>query len=270
MNKFSYQKYIMITTFLSLFVVILISFSFRDVGDARDVDRDDVGDRDLREEERDRDNNNIINGGIIDDETENIPPNRPDSNNRPIIVRPPRPARPSRPGNNNNNNNNNNGNNNNNLTPGTISMSFTEAENGIRMINAMPMSDAVGMVLSNSNEIFDFTVNSNVTGNSRLEYEVAIIKDPSSTLSDDEVRLYLTRVVGTREVMVSGPMTFTPIPSSSPVGASAGSMIMQRITISESANTRYRLRMWVAEGTPITDISRTFSVTVNVYGRSVN
>lgn len=273
MNKNSYQKYILITSLLSIVIIILISFSFREEGHIRDIDREDVGDGDhYHDGSGDIDNDREIGTNDRPQLGNNRPRpgnnNRPNNNRRPVITRPSTPRPPGSGNNNNNNNGNNNGNNN--LGPDELSMSFTESENGIRMINAMPMSDAIGMVLSGSNEMFDFTVNSRVPRNSSLEYEIAIIKDPSSTLSNDEVRLYLTRIVGTREQVVSGPISFTEIPTESPVGASAGSMIMQRITITESANTRYRLRLWVAEGTPINNESRTFSVTVNVYGRSVN
>ena len=45
------------------------------------------------------------------------------------------------------------------IRTGKITMSYREGENGITLENAYPMEDSVGKVLSDPNQIFDFTVN---------------------------------------------------------------------------------------------------------------
>jgi len=153
----------------------------------------------------------------------------------------------------------------NSVTTGTLVMTYTENTNGITLTNAMPMTDTAGKVSTNSNEKFEFTVSASITGTAVINYEVAAIKDASSTLLDSEVKLYLEK--NGSEVLA--PKNFTPIASATTVGSPAGSMLLDSGTFTTSATNNYVLRMWVAESTVITDVVKTYTVRINVYGKDI-
>ena len=93
------------------------------------------------------------------------------------------------------------------IRTGKITMSYREGENGITLENAYPMEDSVGKVLSDPNQLFDFTVNINLYGSKTpVSYEVTAEKDGNSTLSDSDVRIYLEKSSdGTNYNAVSQP-----------------------------------------------------------------
>ena len=57
----------------------------------------------------------------------------------------------------------------------------------------MPLSDEVGKALTGDNNLFTFTVQANITGSNVISYEIAAVKKETSTLQDDEVKLYLEK-----------------------------------------------------------------------------
>ena len=75
----------------------------------------------------------------------------------------------------------------------TVTMTYTEGENKITLENALPMEDEVGKLLSDNNQVFDFTVSINIVGNQSIAYEVTAEKDQNSTLGNNDVRIYLEK-----------------------------------------------------------------------------
>lgn len=156
----------------------------------------------------------------------------------------------------------------NSISTGNISMTYTENTNGISIENALPMSDAVGKKLSDSNEYFDFTITSDIVGDVAVDYEIAAIKDSSSNIPDYDVKLYLEKQVsGTYEEFVA-PTSFIPITSQSDIGSPVGSMILKKITKKQSGNDNYRLRMWLNESAAV-DAGKIYKVKINVYGKAL-
>ena len=43
-------------------------------------------------------------------------------------------------------------------------MTYTEADNKISITNTMPIEDTVGKALTGTDQVFDFTVETNITG----------------------------------------------------------------------------------------------------------
>lgn len=154
------------------------------------------------------------------------------------------------------------------ISTGTISMTYTEDTNGISISNAFPMSDDVGKVLSGKNEYFDFTVNTKVSGNVDLIYEVAAVKDKASTLSDDDVKIYLEREKNGVYEQVLAPTKFIPLDKITDVGSPDGSMVLVRVTRNDNFVDNYRLRMWVSDSALSSSTSQTYIIKVNVYGKS--
>ena len=80
------------------------------------------------------------------------------------------------------------------ITTGTITFYYDELEgagNGIQITDALPMSDTDGKALTGNNNVFNFKVTSTVSGNTNIPYTVTARKKSDSTLSSDQVKLYL-------------------------------------------------------------------------------
>ena len=156
----------------------------------------------------------------------------------------------------------------NSISTGVMTMTYTEGENKISITNAMPIEDEVGKKLTNADQVFDFTVETNITGKQSITYEVTGEKDTSSTLSDDDVRLYLEKSEdGTTYEPVLDPTGYTPITEDDQLGAKKGEMILDTGTIQGTTKYYYKLRMWVSKNYNVTSESKFFTVRVNVYGK---
>lgn len=147
-----------------------------------------------------------------------------------------------------------------------VSMTYTESTNGISIENASPTSDEVGKKLNGKNEYFDFTVSTKNPKKSKVVYEIAAVKDKSSTISDNDIRIYLEKQVsGTYEEIVK-PQPFKPIAKNSKIGSPKGSMLLKKVKTKVSSNDNYRLRMWLSDKANIQDV-KTYAVKINVYGK---
>ena len=147
-----------------------------------------------------------------------------------------------------------------------VSMTYTESTNGISIENASPTSDEVGKKLNGKNEYFDFTVSTKNPNKSKVVYEIAAVKDKNSTISDNDIRIYLEKQVsGTYEEIVK-PQPFKPIAKNSKIGSPKGSMLLKKVKTKVSSNDNYRLRMWLSDKANIQDV-KTYSVKINVYGK---
>lgn len=152
---------------------------------------------------------------------------------------------------------------------GAVTMIYTEGENKITINNAMPISDEVGKTLSDENYIFDFTININIVGNATISYEVTAEKDSSSTLTNDEVRLYLQKSLdGTNyDDEVLEPSPYIPLKADDEFGAKAGEMVMDVGSTNKTVIYYYRLRMWVDENFKVSEVAKKFTIRVNAYGK---
>lgn len=146
-----------------------------------------------------------------------------------------------------------------------ISMTYTEATNGISITNAMPTKDEIGMRQIGEGEYFDFTVKTDLSGGMQAIYEIAAIKNNSSTVQDNFIRLYLEEEKNGTYVKSINPTAFIPISSQTNVGSPAGSMVLKRVDCNSSGTYNYRLKMWLSEDATI-DTQKSYSVRINVYG----
>lgn len=147
-----------------------------------------------------------------------------------------------------------------------VSMTYTESTNGISIENAAPTSDEVGKKLNGKNEYFDFTVSTKNPKKTKVVYEIAAVKDKNSTISDNDIRIYLEKQVsGTYEEIVN-PTPFKAIIKDSEIGSPKGSMILKKVKTKVSSNDNYRLRMWLSDKANIQDV-KTYAVKINVYGK---
>ena len=150
------------------------------------------------------------------------------------------------------------------ISTGNIYLNYSEDTNGINITDAYPLSDEVGKTLTNEDQYFDFTVEASITGNVVTKYEIAAEKDISSTLDNDDVKLYLEKKVDDSYEEVMAPKNFTPLMESTELGTLAGTMLLDSATLDENSIVNYRLRMWVDEDTIIDEIPKSFSVRVSI------
>ena len=150
------------------------------------------------------------------------------------------------------------------ISTGNIYLNYTDDTNGINITNAYPMSDDVGKTLTSENQYFDFTVEASISGNVVADYEVAAEKETSSTLDNNEVKLYLEKKVNNSYQEVMAPKNFTPLKKSTDLGTMAGSMLLDSASVSESSTINYRLRMWVDSDTILDNLEKSFGVRVSI------
>lgn len=154
------------------------------------------------------------------------------------------------------------------VSTGTITMTYTESSNGISISNAMPITEDVGKVLSGDGEYFDFAVQTSIKGNANVLYEVVAVKDESSTIPDEYIKLYLQKgsTFGNYTETIMEPSQFIPISVGDEMGAPEGSMVLDRGTFNGSATNYYRFRMWLDSSYVVSSTPETYTIKINVYG----
>lgn len=178
------------------------------------------------------------------------------------------------------------------ITTGTITMNYSEDTNGIKLENALPMTDAAGIKLADDNQYFDFTVSSTMSGTATINYAVTAVKTDDSTLPDSGVKVYLTRSTTSSATgtAVSDPKYVGDVTGKSlskvdatvkaNTGAIEGEYLLDQGTFTTNSESTektqsvyYRLRMWVADDYAETNdgvsgqiTKKTYTLKVNVYG----
>ncbi len=163
------------------------------------------------------------------------------------------------------------GTNENTISTSTISMSYTEGDNKITIDNVLPTEDEVGKTLTEEGQVFDFTVSFNIVGKSAIAYEVVGEKEVTSTLLDNEVRIYLEKSIdGTNYSSIYEPTGYLPLEEDTDIGAKKGEMLLDTGSVDETLTYYYRLRMWVSKDYMLTGESKFFTLRINVYGKDSN
>lgn len=154
--------------------------------------------------------------------------------------------------------------NSNSIATGTIMVSYTEPTNAINIADALPMSDEDGKALSGSGNTFDFTVSTKATNALTVPYTISLTKVADSTLTDDEVKVYLTKDGSP----VVEPTKISALSAFASRGDSKTLYTTQDVytTTDEPAKTsNYVLRMWIDQDVAVSgDASKTYKAKVNV------
>ena len=151
---------------------------------------------------------------------------------------------------------------------GTVSMNYKSEVNGLQLVDLTPIADSVAKENRLEGSYFDFSVSSEFNDDTVVDYEIALIKDQSSTIPDEDVMVYLEKQSSGTYAKVKDPQPFTPIKKKTKLGSPAKSMILDKVSLSSNQVDNYRLRIWVKEGAVITDSNATYKVRVNVYGKA--
>ena len=159
------------------------------------------------------------------------------------------------------------------ITTGAITMEYTESTNTISMTGALPTTDTTGKVRLTKGEYFDFTIKSNIKGNTNINWEIAaedITPSSAKKMDGKNIKLYLTKLTGDKEEEVMAPKVYRASTSANTkTGRPSGVMSLATGTMSTSETTNYRLRMYVDEDyNPQGDGGGlSFSVKINAYGK---
>ena len=175
------------------------------------------------------------------------------------------------------------------ITTGTVTLNYTEKEGtAIKIDNAEPTTMATGKKLSGENQYFDFNVTATITGETTINYVVTAKKQISSTLTDNDVYLYLEKIESEETpATTEGEATsvFTTNPQhykaeeaqDESTGRPADEMVLDTGTFSQASSdpVYYRLRMWLSDqyGSEdptgkVFETQKNFSVKVNVYAKA--
>ena len=161
------------------------------------------------------------------------------------------------------------------ITTGTLKFLYTEntgVKTGIKLTNALPISDTQGKVLDGDNNVFDFSIEATNTGTEAIPYEVTLRKKSTSTLKEDYVKVYLTDRTETTEKEELEPTNFNKLTQTNiDVGSEIEKTIYNGSVDGNTTNYKkdFRLRMWIDETSNQTDINgKEFTAMVNVYSNA--
>ncbi len=146
-------------------------------------------------------------------------------------------------------------------------ITYTDNTTGLKIVNASPLADDLGIKKNEKGEYFDFTVDVDLDNASLVQYEIAINKNvKNSTINDDDIRIYLEKEINGTYTKVFGPDKFRPLTKKSEYGSKVGSMVLYKYKKENSTSDNYRLRMWLSDKASIA--SGSFDVEVVLNGKA--
>ena len=161
------------------------------------------------------------------------------------------------------------------ITSGTLKFLYTEntgVKTGIKLTNALPISDTQGKVLDGDNNVFDFSIEATNTGTEAIPYEVTLRKKSTSTLKEDYVKVYLTDRTETTEKEELAVTKYSRLPqTNTDVGSEIEKTIYNGSVDENTTNYKkdFRLRMWVDDTEDSSNIyGKKFTAMVNVYSNA--
>ena len=133
-------------------------------------------------------------------------------------------------------------------TGGKITLNYTNNITGLSLKKIVPTTDAVGMKDLTDNNYFDFFIDVDLKDANYIEYEISAVKNKDeSTISNDDIRIYLEKEKSGTYTKVFGPSKYKPLSETSKLGSEKGSMILVQSKAVKSIKDNYRLRMWLSD-----------------------
>lgn len=145
-----------------------------------------------------------------------------------------------------------------------IILSYSSNISGLEIRNAKKVKDADGVLNLKDGEYFDFSVEVLLDNASKVEYEISIVKDSfNSTISDEDIKIYLEKEKEGTYTKVFGPDNFTSLKEMNEFGSKKGSMPLVSVKKTKSSTDNYRLRMWLSDKSSLDNGSYAVEVEVN-------
>lgn len=151
------------------------------------------------------------------------------------------------------------------MNMGTIYLQYVSDDNTYILENATPINDNDAKKLNEEGDYFDFSVTCQV--NKEINYEIALIKDNTSTISDNSVKFYLEKQNNGTFSKVFESEKFKPLNKESKFGSPKGSMVLGQIKCNNNRTDTYRLRMWLDEKSPVVSSSQFYKVKIKIYNK---
>ena len=156
------------------------------------------------------------------------------------------------------------------INTGQILFTYSDVDkvgNGIYLKNAVNIPDIIGKMMVGKNEYFDFFVTATTT-KSDILYYILVDKDESSTLQNDNVRVYLTQLMGSHETEIV-LKNFSDLETKEINDKTYYVLYEKRLSYPlKNYTDAYRLRMWVKENANDYE-NKNFSVKIDVYAEQV-
>ena len=150
---------------------------------------------------------------------------------------------------------------------GSVSLKYSSNVSGLAIVDSPKVAETVAMADLTEGKYFDFSVNVDFDSADSIDYEIAITKDKTtSTISDEDIRIYLEKEDNGVYKKQFGPEKYTPLSEKSSLGSKKGSMLIAKETKRKEGVDNYRLRMWLSE-TSLMEMGN-YSVTVEVVGKA--
>jgi len=146
-------------------------------------------------------------------------------------------------------------------------ITYTDNRTGLQIKDVHPTTDELGIKNLTKGEYFDFAVDVDLDNAARVEYEIALVKNiKTSSLTNDDIRIYLEKEESGTYTKVFGPDKFTPLTKKTKYGSKIGTMVIYKIKKANSTSDKYRLRMWMSEKAK--DATGSFDVDVVINGKA--
>ena len=146
-------------------------------------------------------------------------------------------------------------------------INYTDNSTGLKLVNATPMSAETGEKVLTKGEYFDFSIEVDLDNATQVEYEISLVKNiKNSSLSNDDIRIYLEKEINGTYTKVFGPDKFTPITKKTKYGTKIGNMVLYKYKKENSTADNYRLRMWMSDKSK--EATGSFDVEVIVNGKA--
>jgi len=147
-----------------------------------------------------------------------------------------------------------------------IVIDYTSDIKLLSLTDLTPISNAEG-INGSPDKFFEFTVDIKQKDAQKVEYEISVIKDKSSTIDDKDVRIYLEKYVNNSYVEVFRPSVFEGLTDDTKVGSKKGSMVVYNDSVISSDSQKYRLRLWLSNTSVVNTGSYSIDIAVNAVAK---
>lgn len=131
---------------------------------------------------------------------------------------------------------------------GEVIINYIDNITGIKLKDLVPTADSVASKNSKEGQYYDFSLDVTLDNATSINYEISVLKDEEfSTISDEDIKIYLEKENSGIYEVVAGPMSYTPLKVSTKIGTPVGSMVLYSNKASRTTTERYRLRIWLSD-----------------------
>lgn len=145
-------------------------------------------------------------------------------------------------------------------------ITYSNKNNGIDLDKSFVKNNDDGKKEKDINRYFNFNVESKITDEQKVDYEVAVEKDSNCNINDNNLTIYLERENEGTYIKIFDPKVFKALKKKSKLGSPKGSMVLFKGTYSKDTIEKYRLKAWIKEGTEVSDNTKCH-ISTKIYGK---